>query len=210
MRAERKGRAVASQHRLDLGKLDCERFLVSIDVPQEQEDQESIRAFLDDGAAWSTYSRNRERHSVLLTERELGDRSQYQCEWIVVPGSFTRSAPPRGDLWSALLALYRLSVGAVWHAHGDFISQASPKLVLPLSPFAAGALPFNTIMGYRVALIEDDRTEWSAIVDTEGEGEWRVSIHVNEYELSRDGSYRDVLERCGSIRDALMIGGNDG
>ena len=74
-------------HKIDLGKVGCGRFMVSVDVPRDHQANGVIRAFLDeDGEAWSTYSRNRVRHSVLLTAREREAASfQYVCEWIVVP-----------------------------------------------------------------------------------------------------------------------------
>ena len=76
-------------HKLDLGTVDCERFLVSVDVPKDHQANETIRALLDEhNEAWNSYSRNRVRHSVLLTASEREESFRYACEWLVVPTSF--------------------------------------------------------------------------------------------------------------------------
>ena len=201
-------------HKIDLGKMGCERFLVSVVVPKDHQANGVIRAFLDeDGGAWSTYSRNRVRHSVLLTAREQDAASfQYMCEWIVVPASFpTPTAQRPDDIWSALSEMYDVSVEqGRWHAHCDFTSEGNAKLALPITLFAPGAFPFNKILGYRAALVEGDRTVWTVVIDGEdGEGGYRLSIHVSEYPLAREGSYRDIVARCVSIRDDVMIGRGD-
>ena len=200
-------------HKFDLGTVGCERFLVSVDVPKDHQANETIRALLDErNEAWDRYSRNRVQHSVLLTASEREESFQYACEWLVVPMSFPRVPDRRPDAtWSAALSeMYDMSVEqGGWHAHGDFSRDPTvrPKLALPLTLFASGAFPFNKVIGYRAARVEDDQEIWSVIIDGADEEEgYRVSIHIHEYPLARDGSYRDIVARCVSIRDDVMIG----
>lgn len=201
-------------HKIDLGKVGCERFMVSVDVPKVHQANETIRALLDDERheARNRYSRNRVRHSVLLTASERAESFQYVCEWLVVPATLPRVPDQRPDaIWSAALSeMYDAAVEqGGWHAHGDFSRDPGvhPKLALPITLFASGAFPFNTILGYRAALVEGDRTVWSVIIDGGERGDgYRASVHIHEYPLAREGSYRDIVARCVSIRDEVMIG----
>ena len=159
--------------------------------------------------AWGTYSRNRVRHSVLMTVRDRGESLQYVCEWLVVAEDFRIGK--RADVGAALSALYDvIAEEGDWHAHSEFSTDATPRLAITLS--VPSVVPFNHFLGYRAALVEDDRMAWSVIIDRPSaeSDEHQVSITLFPDPAAREVSYRDLLARCVAIRDSVMIEGGYG
>ena len=200
-----------SSHKVDLSRFDCDQFSVIIEMPESEAAVESIDHYLEKGVAWDSYHRSGARHLTILRKAPNGasdGMAGYTAHWFVpAPEAPTRTR--RGALWSALELAYHSKVEQKeMHVHCNFSMDSSlvqPKMILPVPLFSPGSFAFNQIHGYRAAMVDGERTLWSAIVDwPESKGEYQISIRLNDW--NREAMSRDIFLRCVSIRDSLMTG----
>ena len=206
----------AISHKLDLPRFNCDQFSVIIEMPESEPAVESIDSHLEEGFAWDSYSRSGARHLVIFRRSPDGTNSDevasFTALWLIpTPEMPTRAR--RGALWGALeLAYESKSEQKEMHAHCNFSMDSSimqPKMTLPVSLFTFGSFAFNQIQGYRAAMVEGERTLWSAIVDwPEAVGDYRISIRMNDW--NTEDTSREIFARCISICNDLMTGKSSG
>ena len=193
-------------HKLDLARTGCLYLDVFFDLPAGHPAIAKIDEHLEDRTAGAAYRRSRTEHFVIFAQRSGVDgTSEYRNSWFVSDGQ-----PPGFEMRGDLSAALELGCSAAEHVHMSSMFSAAegfePKMTLPASPFASGALSFNQIQGYRVASVEGDRTIWSAVVDWIGPGQgFTVSIHANESGIALAEGPRNLLNYCASIRDSLFV-----
>ena len=201
----------ASSHKLDLTRFDCDQFSLIIEMPESESAVESIDHYLEGGVAWDSYYRSGTRHIATIRRAPdgVGDGvAGYTAHWFI-PAPETPTRTRRGALWSALeLAYHSKAEQKEMHVHCYFSMDSSlvqPKMTLPVPLFSSGSFAFNQIQGYRAAMVDGERTLWSAIVDwPEAVGEYQISIRLNDWNM--EAISRDIFLRCVSIRDSLMTG----
>lgn len=197
-------------HKLDLTRVGCDEFQIVIELPASESAIERIGALLENEVAWDDYRRGGTRHSVVFGAGRQGDDSvsRYIGRWFTTDPE--ADVPQRsGDVWAALDSVYEAAVRHEGvHVHGHFelpSGDVQPKMTLPIPLFAPGAFAFNQIQGYRAALVEGERTLWSAVVDQQGTtGAYQVAIQFDEHDLDSATSTRDLFARCVELRDSLM------
>lgn len=202
-----------SPHKVDLSRTGCEQLQVAVEIPASDSAVAHIDATLEEDSAWAAYSRRTVRHSLIVVRRGDGDEGgsvHYICHWFM-PAPEMPVPPQRGDPWVALDLVYEAAtrnkgvhVSAHFNVEGE---DARPKLALPITLFEPGAFPFNQIQGYRAALVEDDHTRWSAVIDQDSAtGDYQVSIQLDDRELGASKMSRDLFMECVALRDSLMMG----
>lgn len=191
-------------HKVDLDLMGCAYFEVLFSGLDSPSDAPLLDELLDDGVAAGSYSRRRNRFGVLVSALIGEGPPEYRSSWFALPQD--GGVPPRvGDPWSALGVLMDTARRADVNCGFHVTSDREPKLALPLELFSLGSFPFNQLSGYRAALVESDKTIWTAIVDrVDAPGDIAVSIHFEDYDLESAASSRDLLSACVAVRDSLM------
>ena len=195
----------SEHHKVDLQKLGCTYLDVFFALPEGHPAIERIAEHLPRNAAGAVYRRSRHEHVVLVAQRTLPDgTSEYRSSWFV-SGQESSGIEVDGDPWTVLDLGHEAADHAHIHCMFDADLRLEPKMVIPISPFASGVLPFNQLQGYRAALVEDNRTVWSAVIDWLGpDYGCDVTIRVDEYDLRSAVGTRGLLGYCASIRAGLM------
>lgn len=199
-------------HKLDLAGVSCEQFQIAIEIPTSDSAVDLINASLEDDVAWASYRRGRTQQSVVFSSSGHRDESisHYIGVWFT-PGPEAPIPQQRGDVWAALDRAYE----AATRHEGVYVSgsfnldseSGQPKMIVPITLFSSGAFPFNQIQGYRAALVEDERTIWSAILDQHGAtGDYHVAIQIDDHDSEAAKTSRDLFDLCVGVCKSLMVG----
>lgn len=190
----------------DLVSAGCFHLEIGFYLPPIEQVQAEIIEHFSGISAVATYSRRRSTHICFLAyRRDSNGGTEFKCRWFLVHEEQPRLRL-RGDPWAALElsfnSIENLDIRCAFATENDVV----PILKVPASPLAQGVLPFNEILGYRVAQTDESGDLWSAIVDSTEDGDhYHVTVRVKRCPVRSVNNVRQALRYCCSIRDGLLI-----